>query len=204
MSKVEVTQAEAYAFLQRCAGRGGETAMADMAAELTEFRAQSIAHQPQPSQDVVSLVIAAREVWDAHGAAGDALDKALEAFASKVRYDDDPATLEAAAVRELVDMLCSTDKQEGCTVFDHTPEEIGLHVMENHEAVLAALTALPDTAALMADNARLREALGEIEGLHGEINPSNYDYDDACELNRQFCYAIITAHTALKGIGHAG
>lgn len=42
--------------------------------------------------------------------------------------------------RELVQMLLSTDKQDGATVFDHTPEEIGLHVMENHAAILAALT----------------------------------------------------------------
>jgi len=43
----------------------------------------------------------------------------------------------------------------------------------------------------------LVDALEEISDLHGEINPSNYDHDDACELNRQFCYAITTAAAAL-------
>lgn len=45
---------------------------------------------------------------------------------------------------------------------------------------------------------KLREALKEISELHGEINPSNYDHDDACELNRQFCYALTVADLALK------
>lgn len=45
---------------------------------------------------------------------------------------------------------------------------------------------------------KLREALKEITELHGEINPCNYDHDDACELNRQFCYALTVADQALK------
>lgn len=45
---------------------------------------------------------------------------------------------------------------------------------------------------------KLREALQEISELHGEINPSNYDHDDASELNRQFCYALTVADEALK------
>ena len=36
----EVTQDESYQFLKRCAERGSGVAMADMAAELTAFRAQ--------------------------------------------------------------------------------------------------------------------------------------------------------------------
>jgi hypothetical protein len=42
------------------------------------------------------------------------------------------------------------------------------------------------------------EALREIENLPGEINPSNYDHDDVCELNRQFCYAVTIARKALS------
>lgn len=42
-------------------------------------------------------------------------------------------------VHELIEMLSAAENEEGVTVFDHTPEEIGLHVMENHAAVLAAL-----------------------------------------------------------------
>lgn len=40
--------------------------------------------------------------------------------------------------------------------------------------------------------------LKEISCLHGEINPSNYDHDDVCELNRQFVYAITIADDALN------
>lgn len=39
----EVTQDEAYEFLKRCAERESGVAMADMAAELTAFRAQALA-----------------------------------------------------------------------------------------------------------------------------------------------------------------
>ena len=49
----------------------------------------------------------------------------------------------------------------------------------------------------------LREVLAEISDLHGEINPCNYDNDDACELNRQFCYALTISSAALKEQPHA-
>jgi hypothetical protein len=44
----------------------------------------------------------------------------------------------------------------------------------------------------------LEAALREIRDLEGEINTSNYDHDDACELNRQFCYAVNIADAALS------
>jgi hypothetical protein len=50
---------------------------------------------------------------------------------------------------------------------------------------------------LEAEVGRLTDALKEIDGLQGEINPSNYDHDDACELNAQFCYAQTIARAAL-------
>lgn len=53
-------------------------------------------------------------------------------------------------------------------------------------------------SAFAAREADLVGALREISDLHGEINPSNYDHDDACELNRQFVYAITIADAALK------
>ena len=53
--------------------------------------------------------------------------------------------------------------------------------------------------ALSAEVERLREALAEIRDLPGEINPSNYDHDDACYLNTQFVDAINIAAQALKG-----
>lgn len=54
----------------------------------------------------------------------------------------------------------------------------------------------------VAEIERLRGALRQISDLTGEINPSNYDHDDACELNRQFCYAITIAAQALKDTTH--
>jgi ribonuclease I len=53
-------------------------------------------------------------------------------------------------------------------------------------------------AELEAEVERLREVLEEIMGLPGEINPINYDHDDVCELNRQFCYGYAIARAALK------
>jgi hypothetical protein len=61
------------------------------------------------------------------------------------------------------------------------------------------ITALRTTlAALQRSNAEKDEALREIENLPGEINPSNYDHDDVCELNRQFCHAVTIARKALS------
>ena len=66
------------------------------------------------------------------------------------------------------------------------------------EADKAEGAALPDAAHPPAtDVAALVEALEEIRDLQGEINPSNYDHDDVCELNRQFCYAFTIADAAL-------
>lgn len=62
----------------------------------------------------------------------------------------------------------------------------------------AAAVIAADRAGLVAELERLREALEEIMGLPGEINPSNYDHDDVCELNRQFCYGYAIARAALK------
>lgn len=67
----------------------------------------------------------------------------------------------------------------------------------NYEAAYAVIQ-----AAFAEREARLVGALEEIRDLHGEINPSNYDHDDACELNRQFCYAITVADAALKDRTH--
>lgn len=50
-------------------------------------------------QDVVTLVIAAREAWDVNGASGDDLDQALEAFGERVPYDDEPAALKQGEPR---------------------------------------------------------------------------------------------------------
>lgn len=50
-----------------------------------------------------------------------------------------------------------------------------------------------------AEAAALREALREIDGLVVmEINPSNYNHDDVCELSRNASYAAVIARAALK------
>jgi hypothetical protein len=53
--------------------------------------------------------------------------------------------------------------------------------------------------ALSAEVEMYRAALAEISDLPGEINPSNYDHDDACYLNTQFVDALNIATQALKG-----
>lgn len=48
-------------------------------------------------QDVINLVIAAREFWDGNNDLSEesrSLDKALEAFASRVPYENEPAATE--------------------------------------------------------------------------------------------------------------
>lgn len=44
------------------------------------------------------------------------------------------------------------------------------------------------------------EALVRIMELPGEINPSNYNHDDACALNTSFCEGWSIADTALAEI----
>lgn len=61
-----------------------------------------------------------------------------------------------------------------------------------------------ELAAANDERARLREALAAISDLPGEINPSNYSHDDACELNRQFCYGAAIARAALTETNSAG
>ncbi|MBO9377345.1 hypothetical protein GG804_11260 [Sphingomonas histidinilytica] len=45
----------------------------------------------------------------------------------------------AGSVAELLEMLSVANQEDGSAIFDHTPDEIGLHVMENHKEILAAL-----------------------------------------------------------------
>lgn len=99
--------------------------------------------------------------------------------------------------------------REACAAFEDAADP-ELPKFENVNAGDRAATAViareieADRAkieALEAENARLREALEEIMGLPGEINPSNYDHDDVCELNRQFCYGYAIARAAL-GASH--
>jgi len=53
---------------------------------------------------------------------------------------DNPKTPPVAeSVMELAAMLDATTQEKGCTIFDHTPEEIGLHVMENYRDIRSIL-----------------------------------------------------------------
>ena len=61
--------------------------------------------------------------------------------------------------------------------------------------------------ALNAAEAKLKiatEALGQIEFADGEINPSNYDHDDACALNDSFVECVLGARKALARIKEVG
>ncbi len=51
---------------------------------------------------------------------------------------------------------------------------------------------------LLAESARLRDALSSIsEEITFEINPSNYDHDQVCEMNTSWCQIGLIADTAL-------
>ena len=51
-----------------------------------------------------------------------------------------------------------------------------------------------------AEIERLREALREIDNLIcWEINPSNYDHDDVCRMNAEWCEIGDVARAALAG-----
>lgn len=77
-------------------------------------------------------------------------------------------------------------------------DDYAAEVQANAALIVALRNAAPDLIAKARRVEELEAALREIADLEGEINPSNYDHDDACELNRQFCYGIVVAHEALK------
>ena len=53
-----------------------------------------------------------------------------------------------------------------------------------------------------AEIERLREALREIDNLIcWEINPTNYDHDDVCRMNAEWCEIGDVARAALAGKG---
>lgn len=94
-----------------------------------------------------------------------------------------------------------TEKQAAVEAFDDhvsTSSDVGDRLLP---AIIAAdadeMLWQHRAEAAEAECARLREALSEIGAIEGEINPSNYDHDDACFLNKQFVYAITVADNAL-------
>jgi len=69
------------------------------------------------------------------------------------------------------------------------------------KAAIEATEPADRIAALEAENKRLREALGEIKELPGELNLSNYDQDDVAALNASHIEAFNIADTALAQQG---
>jgi len=88
----------------------------------------------------------------------------------------------------------------------HGPYPVDMTVNEAREEVRRLLQTAtpyvpPDTLArLQRERDQAVEALREIAELDGEINPSNYDHDDACYLNTQFCYTATIARATLAAI----
>lgn len=79
----------------------------------------------------------------------------------------------ATPVSELIEMLSASENEGGTVVFDHTPEEIGLHVMENYQDVLAALAAQSQPAATVQEMGR--EALPPIKLVYSSFLPKFAD-----------------------------
>lgn len=87
-----------------------------------------------------------------------------------------------------------------------TPSEIAdwLDDKSAQKSVSIAYSALSQAAAtIRAQVEALKiatEALEEISRQDGEINPSNYDHDDACNLNDRFVESVFMAEKALARI----
>lgn len=88
------------------------------------------------------------------------------------------------------DVLCPVTRRDG---------HADLHVSKaNARAIAATPEAHAVIRELLAENARLREALSAIrEEITFEINPSNYDHDQVCEMNTSWCQIGLIADAAL-------
>lgn len=81
------------------------------------------------------------------------------------------------ALADLRDMLEDVDREEDCAVFNHTPEEIGIEVMKNHEAILAALRSTPQPKPLDPP------AQDEVEAVARALAKSHgVDFDEPCGM----------------------
>lgn len=95
-------------------------------------------------------------------------------------------------VERVAQALCRHDANKGGIWFDD--EALNKHIFNNWRKFQPEARAA--VAAMNRDG--MREALKKIDGLAGEINPSNYGHDDVCYLNAQFIEAITIARTALE------
>lgn len=94
--------------------------------------------------------------------------------------------------------FCNHHTEADGTLGRRVTEDEATHFMCHHFWIEEAAE-----ATLRAALEKAREELAEIYDLDGEISPSNYDHDDACHLNRQFCYALTIARSALAAIDAA-
>lgn len=74
--------------------------------------------------DVVRLVIAARDAWQEHGSSGDALDKALEPFSSRVPYENQPDDEGPCTDCDDTGITIQTERRCACQPVDPRDAEI--------------------------------------------------------------------------------
>jgi hypothetical protein len=91
-------------------------------------------------------------------------------------------TTEPEALADLKDALESVDIEEGRAIYNHTPEEIGLMVMENRDAMLAALST-PAARMLAGEGGALAEAVGRISKFCDEWPKIRHTNDDIYGLH---------------------
>lgn len=76
-------------------------------------------------------------------------------------------------VAELAAIIDAAEPKDGAMIWDHTPEEVGLHVMENHVAIRAALSRL----ARPAPKPRCGRChdTGYVDFAHLALDPCDHD-----------------------------
>lgn len=82
-----------------------------------------------------------------------------------------------AEVGELVEALRAATTEDGVTAFDHTPEELGVMVMESHPAVLSALTGTTQAAEIASLRERVRELEAGLRPFVDALEEMRFDRD---------------------------
>lgn len=115
----------------------------------------------------------------------------------------DAQSIAVEAVEEFAAMLDAAEEDPDCIVFDHSPEEIGLHVMKNHQAIRAALAAMPAPSDQEKLVGELVEALREYVYETTHLSPEREDGSHECRITKATlsrARALITrARTQAKG-----
>jgi hypothetical protein len=87
-----------------------------------------------------------------------------------------------APLTELIEMLSAVSSEEDCAIFEHSPEEIGIVVMECHADVLAALRAAPAPQPAMAGERQLAKLVRRIDAALSNIVEGLEDEGDRVYL----------------------